>query len=239
MCPRPLCHVIIIPMKYTTAIFDMDGTILNTAGDLRTALNYALEKSGHRHDFTEDEVRMFFGSGVHTAIERAFEAEHRAGGKTCFDEDEVAETEEIFRPYYQDHCAIETDSYPGVKQMLVRLRRAGIKTAVVSNKPDEAVRSLAKKYFDGLFDCAVGEQEGVRKKPAPDMTMKTLDELATDPVAAVYIGDSEVDMETAANSGLPCISVGWGFRSDEFLKKHGADRIVKTADEVADIILEA
>lgn len=232
--------------EYKAVIFDMDGTILNTAGDLTSALNYALEAAGHRHDYSEEEVRRFFGSGIHEAIARAFAEESGSSEDEGTEdkevegeklkEEEIRRVQKIFVPYYAAHCDILTDSYPGVREAIRALRAGGLRTAVVSNKPDAAVRKLAERYFAGLFDLAVGEQEGIRRKPAPDMTRRVLRELGVSEAEAVYVGDSEVDLQTAANAGLPCISCIWGFRSREFLLKQGAAHLAESAEDIARLL---
>ncbi len=238
-------------MRYAAAIFDMDGTVLNPLGDLTDAINYALEQTGHRHDYTEDLVRQFFGSGVTVAITRALATEDGVPEEELLqvgtdqdaitptiDSKEVQRIQEIYLPYYAAHCNDHTGPYDGIPALLQQLKAAGVRTAVVSNKPDVAVQTLVKELFDGLFDLSVGEMEGVRRKPAPDMTEKALCDLGiTDKSQAVYIGDSEIDMQTAVNSGLDCISVDWGFRGRKFLEDNHARTIVSQPEEIATIVL--
>ena len=138
--------------------------------------------------------------------------------------------------YYKIHSADKTGPYTGINDLLKKLRAAGVKTAVVSNKPDVAVRELVKTYYDGLFDAAVGDMEGQAVKPAPDMCLKVFKELGMGPEKAVYIGDSDTDIQTARNAGLDEILVSWGFRGREFLTEHGAKNICDTPDEVYDVI---
>lgn len=240
-----------IYMRYRAAVFDMDGTVLNTIGDLTDSLNYILEQTGHKHGYTEEDVRQFFGSGVQVAVTRVLAIESGIAGyqdleqvgqpddtiSAQVDGREVERIQELFRPYYEAHCDIRTGEYPGISDLLKRLRAAGVKTAVVSNKPDPAVQTLAEDYFTGLFDLSIGEQPGIRRKPAPDMTLKALKDLGVTQKEAVYIGDSEIDMQTARNSGLDCISVAWGFRSRDFLERHHASLIVSDAGEIGDRIL--
>lgn len=231
-------------MKYKAAVFDMDGTILNTVDDLTDSLNYALAQCGHRSDFVSDQVRLFFGSGAKVAILRALAVERGAlkselefigtDAVKISPEDE-AESEkilDIFSGYYPNHCDIKTGPYPGIVEGINELKKMGVATAVVSNKLDEAVGKLAVDYFPGIFDVAIGEKENVRRKPAPDMIEATLKKMGVSTEDAVYIGDSEIDLQTAENSHLPCISVDWGFRDRDFLIRHGADPIVSTADEM-------
>ena len=238
-------------MKHSAAVFDMDGTVLNPLGDLTDSINYALSRTGHRHDYTQDLVRQFFGSGVTVAIVRALAVEQgvlpddllQVGTDhdeiTCrMDPGEVRRIQEIYLPYYEAHCNDKTAPYDGIPEVLQQLHSAGVLTAVVSNKPDAAVQTLVKELFSGLFDLSVGEMDGVRRKPAPDMTQKALSALGIqDKKDAVYIGDSEIDMQTAVNSGLDCISVDWGFRGRRFLEENHARTIVSRPSEIAEIIL--
>ena len=159
-------------MKYETAIFDMDGTVLDTVDDLTLALNYALQQSGHSHNWNREDTKKFFGSGVIVALTRALAVEGGIDEKDLeqvgTDQDaispkvnhtEVLRIAEIFKPYYADHCHIKTGPYPGIPLLLRRLKEAGVKTAVVSNKPDPAVRTLSAELFPGLFDLAVGNRK--------------------------------------------------------------------------------
>ena len=214
--------------KYLLAVFDMDGTILNTIDDLTDATNHALKACGYPVH-TVDEVRFYVGNGIAKLIERATPA-----GTS----DEMRKrVRSEFMDYYSVHSADKTGPYPGIGELLKALRAAGVKTAVVSNKPDVAVRDLVVRYFDGLFDAAVGDMEGQRTKPAPDMCNKVFEKLEIGPGDAVYIGDSDTDIQTARNSGTDEILVSWGFRGRDFLEEHGAKCICDTTDEVYDIIV--
>lgn len=215
-------------MKYSLAVFDMDGTILDTLQDLTGSINHALSTCGFP-EHTVEEVRFFVGNGIDKLVERAL--------PQGSDEEDKARVKAEFMAHYRLHSADRTGPYEGITDLLHRLRDAGIKTAVVSNKPDVAVRDLVKKYYDGLFDAAVGDMEGQRVKPAPDMCDKIFRELKTGPEGAVYIGDSDTDMLTARNSGLDEILVSWGFRGRAFLEEHGAKCICDTPDEVYDTVV--
>ncbi len=215
-------------MKYKLAIFDMDGTILDTLDDLADSLNHILLSENYPTR-TIDEVRNFVGNGIRKLIERAL-PEHTT-------QKEIQRIFELFLPYYQTHCAIKTKPYDGILSLLEELRAAGIATAVVSNKADTAVQELCQRYFPGLFDFSIGEKMGNKRKPAPDAVYETLDTLHFSKNEAVYIGDSEVDLATAINSGLDCIAVSWGFRSDAFLKDQGADCIVHAPEQILDIMM--
>lgn len=217
-------------MKYKLAIFDMDGTILNTLEDLADSMNYALVQ----HDMpqrTIDEVRRFVGNGIRKLVERAVPT-----GTEAAQVDEVFET---FTAYYKEHCAIKTRPYEGIPEVLKQLRAMGVKTAVVSNKADFAVQSLCEDYFPGLFDFAVGDKEGQRRKPAPDSVNAVLDKFGMDKSQAVYIGDSDVDYETSQNADMDVIMVGWGFRDEEFILSKGAEFVIHTPDEIVEYIKRA
>ncbi len=213
---------------YKLAVFDMDGTILDTLEDLKDSTNFALEKCGYPTR-SYDEVRRFVGNGIRKLIERAVPE-----GLTV---EQIDRVHEVFTEHYKVHCADKTKAYDGIKPLLEKLRASGVKTAVVSNKADYGVQELCKEYFDGLFDYAVGEREGIRRKPAPDAVNEALRVLGIDKSEAVYIGDSDVDFETAKNAELPCISVLWGFRDEEFLREKGATLFVRDPAEIYDIVM--
>lgn len=213
---------------YKLAVFDMDGTILDTLEDLKDSTNFALEKCGYPTR-TYDEVRRFVGNGIRKLIERAVPE-----GLTV---EQIDRVHEVFTEHYKVHCADKTKAYDGIKPLLEKLRASGVKTAVVSNKADYGVQELCKEYFDGLFDYAVGEREGIRRKPAPDSVNEALRVLGMSKSEAVYIGDSDVDFETAKNAELPCISVLWGFRDEEFLREKGATLFVHDPAEIYDIVM--
>ena len=215
-------------MRYKLAIFDMDGTILNTIDDLAASLNYVLEKSGFPAR-TMDEVISFIGDGLRKLIER--------GVPEGTDSETVDKVLADFKEYYAVHCADKTAPYDGIIELLENLRRNGCLTAVVSNKADDVVQELCRKYFDGLFDYAVGERSGILRKPAPDSVNEVLEKLNVSRENAVYIGDSDVDIKTAENAGMDSIIAEWGFRERDFLLKKGAKTIVSAAEEIEDIVL--
>lgn len=216
-------------MKYRIAVFDMDGTILDTLEDLRDSLNVILGKYGYPMR-TLEEVRRFVGNGILRLIEQAVPAE-------CSKE-QVQKVYEEFVPYYQAHSAVKTRPYPGIVTLLSDLKAGGMKLAVVSNKADAAVQDLCKLYFDGLFDMAAGERAGMAKKPAPDMVELVLAGMQISKEEAVYIGDSEVDVATAVNSGLALCAVDWGFRDVEVLKANGAELIFSDTESLKTYLLE-
>lgn len=215
-------------MNYQLAIFDMDGTILNSLNDLADTLNYALSNCGYPKRSLE-EVRSFVGNGIRKLIERGVPE----GTGTS----DIERVHEVFAAYYKEHCFDKTRPYNGILPLLTTLKEKGIKTAVVSNKADFAVQILCEKYFKGLFDIAVGEQPGIQKKPAPDSVNMVLNQLGIKKEDSVYIGDSDVDIETARNSFMDCISVDWGFRDVDFLLKNGAQRIVSSPEELLSLLV--
>ena len=184
-------------MRYKTLIFDLDGTLLDTLQDLASATNYTLGKHGFPLR-SVDEVRMFVGNGIRKLIERAVPQ----GTSDEVQEQVFAD----FNVYYKEHCADTTCAYPGVLELLKEARRLGCQTAIVSNKADYGVQELAKQYFPGLLDAACGEQTGIARKPAPDMLLAVMAKLGADKQSTVYIGDSDTDLLTAANTGVPCIA---------------------------------
>lgn len=214
-------------MKYTTIIFDLDGTLLNTLADLAAATNYALaeHKLPHR---TTDEVRRFVGNGIRKLIERAVPADTPAKL--------LEEVFASFNRYYKEHCADSTRPYEGVPQLLQQLRAAGCRTAIVSNKADYGVQALAKQYFDGQLDAACGERAGIAKKPAPDMLLAIMRQLKAEPASTIYIGDSDTDLDTARNAGVACIGACWGFRGRAFLEAHGAKLLAENAGDIWKLI---
>ena len=214
-------------MKYTIAIFDLDGTILNTLEDLADSTNYALKTCGYP-ERTMDEVRQFVGNGIRKLMERAVPE-----GTPVEEIDRVHET---FTAHYKVHCADKTRPYDGIMELLQNLKKDGCKLAVVSNKADYGVQELCKQYFDGVFDFAVGEREGIRKKPAPDSVNEVLKTLGCSRDRAVYIGDSDVDIQTAANAQMDHIIVEWGFRDVPFLIAKGAKVLVEKPEEILEIV---
>jgi len=210
-------------MKYRAVIFDLDGTILNTLDDLASSTNHMLSEQGYPPR-TLAEVRSFVGNGIGKLIERAVPKK--------LNEEEFKEYYKIFTDHYAKHCADNTKPYDGITGLVSALRSAGIKTAVVSNKADFAVKDLCEKYFPGLFDAVVGEREGVRRKPSPDSVNEVLHILGTEKEKAVYVGDSEVDIKTAKNAEIDAIIVDWGFRDADFLAENGAERVVSSVKEL-------
>lgn len=209
--------------KYETVIFDMDGTLLNTLEDLADAVNYALRQMA-MPERTIEEVRTFVGNGVRRLMELSV--------PDGFDNPAFEEAFAKFKEYYGVHCNDKTKPYAGVLALIRELKEEGYALAIVSNKLDLAVKELAEIYFEGLIKVAIGEKEGIAKKPAPDTVYAALRELHKPAETAVYVGDSEVDLMTAKNAGLSCISVLWGFRDEAFLRENGATQFARTAEEV-------
>ena len=212
-------------MSYQTYIFDLDGTLLDTLGDLAASVNYAMRTHG-MPEHSVDEVCRFVGNGVRRLMERA------VPGGAAHPAFEAAFA--TFRRHYMEHSLDTTRPYEGIPEMLQELKRRGRHTAVVSNKFDAATKELCRHFFPDTIDVAVGEHEaeGIRKKPAPDTVLQALSQLGVGQEGAVYVGDSDVDIQTARNSGLPCVSVLWGFRDREFLLAHGAETFVSQPSEL-------
>ena len=211
-------------MNIKAVIWDLDGTLLNTLDDLAASVNAALAMNGMPLRSTE-EVRAFVGNGIRKLIERAVPT----GTSKAVQEQVFAD----FNVYYKAHCADTTCAYHGVLALLKEARSMGCQTAIVSNKADYGVQELAKQYFPGLLDAACGEQAGIARKPAPDMLVAVMHKLGAAKESTIYIGDSDTDLLTAANTGIPCIGACWGFRGRQFLIEHGATLL---ADKVEDVL---
>ena len=213
-----------------TIIFDMDGTVLNTLDDLTDSVNHVL--SLYQMPLrSREEYRLFFGNGIRYALTRAV-PENTPDSL-------INEMISAFKTYYDRHCLDQTRPYDGVPELMSELKKNGYKMAIVSNKIDSAVKELNDRFFSEYVDVAIGEKAGIKRKPAPDTVLAALDELGSKKEAAVYIGDSEVDLQTALNSELPCISVLWGFRDKDFLISKGASVFAETPEEVYDILESA
>ena len=212
---------------YSTYIFDLDGTLLDTLTDLAASCNYALRTHG-MPEHSIDDVRRFVGNGVRKLMERAI-----PDGDANPDFEATFAT---FREHYMVHSLDTTKPYPGIMDALAELKARGCRLAVVSNKMMAATVELCKHFFPDTIEVAIGENEaeGIRKKPAPDTVFAALKQLGVSGDNAVYVGDSDVDLATANNSGLPCISVLWGFRDREFLLDHGATTFITSPKELLD-----
>lgn len=212
-----------------TVIFDLDGTLLNTLEDLTDSVNAVMEQYGFPMH-TMEEIRSRVGNGAAKLIERVLPR----GLEEPAYEDILA----AFREHYRIHCEDKTMPYEGVVQMLAAVKQAGYRMAVVSNKPDRAVKQLCAKFFGEYVQKAFGDSEGIKRKPAPDLVYRALAELSSEASCAVYVGDSEVDLQTAAGVPMTCISVTWGFRTPEQLLAAGAcgDRMIRTGQELLPLL---
>lgn len=212
-------------MRYQTYIFDLDGTLLDTLADLAASVNAALRTFG-MPEHSLDDIRSFVGNGVRLLMERAVPD---GAQNPQFDAAFSA-----FREHYMLHSLDTTRPYDGIPETLASLRAQGCHIAVVSNKMMAATQELCRHFFPDTVEVAIGEHEaeGIRKKPAPDTVYAALRELGVGVEKAVYVGDSDVDIQTAHNAGLPCISVLWGFRNRDFLIQHGAETFVSTPQEL-------
>lgn len=210
-----------------TIIFDLDGTILDTLGDLADSVNFALS-SNDLPERTYEEIRSFVGNGIRNLIERSVPA-----GTAATLTDKVFLD---FKSWYKNHCKVKTRPYKGICGLLEKLKEAGYKMTIVSNKADNAVQELFEEFFADTITSAYGERAGIPRKPEPDIIRLALKEMNSDAERTVYIGDSEVDYITAENAGLNLIMVSWGFRDKDELSKLGAKYIADTPSELLDLI---
>lgn len=214
-------------MKYKLAIFDMDGTILSTLDDLANGVDYALSENGLPAR-NKQETRAALGRGVRFLIEQSVPA--------GLSDAEISKVEDDFLKYYKVHSMDNTRPYDGIVELIKEVRASGIKTAVVSNKIDSAVKELCANFFEGAFDVAYGERLGIPRKPDPKPINAIIDEFGLSKDEVVYIGDSEVDLLTANNAGINHIIVTWGFRDRDFLVQNGAKTLVESMDELKEQI---
>lgn len=213
---------------YQLIVFDLDGTILDTLEDLMISLNVALQKNALPKRSLE-EVRRFVGNGIGMLIRRAVPSNA--------DEDTIRQVHTDFTAHYKVHSADHTRPYEGIPTLMRQLHEADRQIAVVSNKADYAVQDLCRHYFPDLIHIAVGEKEGVRRKPEPDSVNEVIRLSGIPKESVVYIGDSEVDIQTAKNAGIDAIIVEWGFRDREYLIEQGASTLVKTPAELGTLLL--
>ena len=214
-------------MGYDTVLFDLDGTLLDTLDDLMDSCNHALSAIG-APPRTRQEIRRFVGNGIRNLMLRAV--------PDGADNPRFEEAYETMQSWYRAHNQIKTAPYPGVQALIRTLKDRGIPMAVVSNKPDSSVQMLMERWFPELT-VGVGELEGLRRKPERDLVDYALERLGPDNGHVVYVGDSEVDLATAANAELDCITVTWGFRDRELLEERGATRFADTVEELLDWII--
>lgn len=213
--------------KIDTVIFDLDGTLLNTLTDLTNSVNYALEQY-RLPTHSEDAVRQMVGNGIYVLFEKAI-----PGGRDFVEYDACVKT---FQEHYELHKKDFTCPFPGIMDLLKTLSEQGYKLAIVSNKFDQAVKGLCQDFFTPYITTAIGESSKIARKPAPDTVFEAMKELGSTPDTCIYVGDSDVDIATAKNSGIPCISVTWGFRDREFLTKHGAAHFADCANDILSIL---
>lgn len=210
-----------------TIIFDLDGTLLNTLDDLHACFNHAIKSFGYP-ERTLAEIRSFVGNGIKTALKRAL--------PDSVNEEELEKVLEFFRPYYKENMLKLTKPYDGIVELLKTLKEKGYKIAVVSNKYDEEVKGLCKNYFGEYVDIAIGESVDVRRKPEIDGVLKAVKELNSTLEKSIFIGDSDVDIKTARNANIPCISVLWGFRDKEYLIEQGGKIFANNTKDIEKIL---
>ena len=213
--------------NYDTVIFDLDGTLLNTLEDLADGVNHVMEENGYPKR-TLEEVRHFVGNGIRRLMEQAV-PESVTG-------DEFERVFEEFRSYYTEHCQIKTSAYDGIMQLLDTLKKQGYAMAIVSNKNHAAVCELNEIYFKEYIKVAIGQKDGIRKKPAPDTVIQALKELGKEKETAIYVGDSEVDFATAKNSGMDCALVTWGFRTKNELAEFEPTVFIDQPEELLAVL---
>lgn len=215
-------------MRYSTVIFDLDGTLLDTLDDLTASTNHALRTLG-MPPRKRKEVRQFVGNGIYNLIRLA--VPQNSSART------IDKTYAVFNQHYAEHHLDKTAPYPGVIDIVDRLRAKGMQCCVVSNKGDYAVRPLVEHFFPHRFEVAVGEREDIRRKPAPDTVLACMDELDAEASSCVYVGDSEVDVACARNAGIDCIIVTWGFRDETYVRAHGGTTFAHSASELEALLL--
>ena len=213
--------------NYDTVIFDLDGTLLNTLEDLADAVNFVM-RANQYPERTVEEVRCFVGNGIRRLMEQAV-PEHVIG-------EEFERVFEEFKNYYTEHCQIKTCAYEGIMPLLGCLYEKGYAMAIVSNKNHAAVCELNDIYFKEYINVAIGQKDGIRKKPAPDTVIQALKELGKDKEKAIYVGDSEVDFATAKNSGMDCALVTWGFRTVEELAEFSPTAFIDKPEELLGVL---
>ena len=215
-------------MKYQAVLFDMDGTVLDTLDDLCDSINHSLAEFS-LPQVSREHVRQCLGNGA------AFLVSHSipAGSSPELEANVLA----FYKPWYDAHCLIKTAPYEGILPMMQSLKEHGLRLAIISNKPDRAVQELSDAFFPGLLELSVGESPSVRRKPAPDTVLTAASQIGLSVDQCVYVGDSEVDLQTARNAGMDCISVTWGFRDEAQLIEAGASVLVRTPEELESFLL--
>ena len=221
------CNAIIFCFMIKTILFDLDGTLLNTLTDLANCVNYALN-ANKLPQRTTAEIRAFLGNGIRNLIE-----------KSVPQDTSTALTDKVFqafKAYYLEHSLDFTAPYEGIRELLARLKERGVKMGIISNKVDAAVQQLNRQFFETYMDIAIGEREGVRRKPAPDSLLFAMEALNATAETTLYVGDSEVDYETAKAAHLRCALVTWGFRDESELRTLNADFYINKAEELLELV---
>ena len=214
---------------YKAVLFDMDGTVLDTVGDLTDAINVSLEKFGFPAR-SQEEVKSFLGKGPAHFVNCAVPEGTDAATKQ--------QVLAFYEPYYDSHCQIRTAPYPGIMELLKTLKARGIRLAVISNKQEPAVKALAEQHFDGLLELAVGTSPRIRCKPDPSAVLAAMAELGVEKSETLYVGDMDVDLNTARNAGIDCVGVSWGFLGRKKLEALGAEHIVDNTEQLLEFILK-
>lgn len=221
------CNAIIFYFMIKTILFDLDGTLLNTLTDLANCVNYALN-ANQLPQRTTAEIRVFLGNGIRNLIE-----------KSVPQDTSTALTDKVFqafKAYYLEHSLDFTAPYEGIRELLAILKERGVKMGIISNKVDAAVQQLNRQFFETYMDFAIGEREGVRRKPAPDSLLFAMEALNATAETTLYVGDSEVDYETAKAAHLRCALVTWGFRDESELRTLNADFYINKAEELLELV---
>lgn len=211
-------------MKYKSVLFDMDGTVLDTLDDLCNAVNHTLSYYGYPV-ISKFQCAQNLGNGARYLIE-----------KSAPEGVEIDQMLKDYMQYYNEHCLVDTAPYSGILELMNRLKENGVKMAIISNKPDKATKELSRKFFSDIVDFAVGESETVKRKPNPDAVLAAADYFGLKKEECVYIGDTEVDVQTGINAGIDVIAVLWGFRTKEQLMKSGATVFANSSDELLELL---
>ena len=214
-------------MKYKAVIFDLDGTLMDSLKDLAISVNHALACM-NMAQHTIEEVKQFVGNGARRLIELSVEP-----GSS---QEQIEECLSLFRQHYSCHCKDYTCLYGGIEKLLNDLKLREFKLAIVSNTPQFGVTELYESYFSNTVDVAIGESAPLRRKPHADMVVEAMKRLGVKPEESIYVGDSDVDIMTARNANIPCISVLWGFRDKDFLAKNGATIFAEKPSDILDIV---
>ena len=210
-------------MRYKAVLFDMDGTVLDTLDDLADSVNRSLREFG-LPEVSRFQVGQSLGNGAKYLIRHCL--------PEGSDEALCEQVLSFYKPWYDAHCRIKTKPYDGILPLMETLRADGVSQAIISNTPDSAVQELAEAFFPGLMDVVIGESPAVKRKPSPDTVLAAASQMGLMASDCVYIGDTEVDLETARNAGMDCIPVSWGFRTEEQLRAAGAEEIIRSPEEL-------